>query len=100
MDRAGTLGSLWRDLRRLWRVWRDPRTPRWLKVLPLLVLLYILSPIDFMPDLVIPGLGALDDLIILLLALRLLLNGAPSDPRGKPPVRGEVIEASYRVLDE
>ncbi|MFZ8843122.1 MULTISPECIES: DUF1232 domain-containing protein [Thermoflexus] len=99
MGRGGSLGRIMRDLWRIWRLWRDPRTPGWVKALPLLVLLYILSPIDFVPDLAIPGLGSLDDLVLALLALRLLLDLAP--PAERPPSRsGEVIDATYRVLEE
>jgi len=100
MGRWGTLGGWWRDLRRIWRLMRDPRTPGWLKLLPLLALIYILSPIDFLPDLAIPGIGSLDDLVLLLLAWRLLLDLAPAEERRAPPRGEEVIEAHYRVLEE
>ncbi len=100
MSRWGTVWGVWRDLRRIWRLMRDPRTPAWLKGIPLLALLYILSPIDFLPDLMIPGIGSLDDLILLLLSLRLLLDLAPREERGGPPRRGEVVDATYRVLEE
>ncbi len=100
MRQQGTLWSWWRDLRRIWRVMRDPRTPGWLKMLPLLALIYILSPIDLLPDLAIPGIGSLDDLIILLLALRMLIDLAPGEERRPPSKREDVIEATYRVLED
>jgi uncharacterized membrane protein YkvA (DUF1232 family) len=52
------------------RLFRDPRVPMWKKAVPVLALLYIVSPFDFVPDL-IPGLGQLDDIGILLAAMRL-----------------------------
>lgn len=52
------------------RLFRDPRVPMWKKAVPLLALLYVVSPFDFMPDL-IPGLGQLDDIGIMLAAMRL-----------------------------
>ncbi len=100
MGRLGTLRSWWRDLRRIWRLMRDPRTPGWLKLLPLLALIYILSPVDLLPDLMIPGIGALDDLVLLLLVLRVLLDLAPAEEQPASHRRDEVIEATYRVLEE
>ncbi len=52
------------------RLFKDPRVPMWKKAVPLLALLYVISPFDFMPDL-IPGLGQLDDIGILLAGMRL-----------------------------
>ena len=52
------------------RLFRDPRVPVWKKAVPVLALLYVISPFDFVPDL-IPGLGQLDDIGILLAAMRL-----------------------------
>jgi uncharacterized membrane protein YkvA (DUF1232 family) len=52
------------------RLFRDPRVPMWKKAVPVLALLYVISPFDFMPDL-IPGLGQLDDIGILLAGMRL-----------------------------
>ncbi len=54
-----------------WRLIRDPRVPLWSKGIPLLAVLYILSPIDLIPDVLI-GLGQLDDLGLLLGAMRLM----------------------------
>lgn len=100
MGRWRRLLDGWRALRRIWRLLRDPRTPGWVKLIPTLVLLYILSPIDFLPDLGIPGIGVLDDLVLLLLALRMLLDRAPAEGRDVPSRREEVIDAPYRVLEE
>lgn len=100
MNRREIGWSWWHDLRRIWRLLRDPHTPGWLKLIPLLVVLYILSPIDLLPDLAIPGIGSLDDLVLLLLALRMLLDLAPREKRNPPSGQGEVIEATYRVLEE
>lgn len=99
----GQRGILWdglRNLRRIWRLMRDPRTPGWLKMIPLLVLIYILSPIDLLPDLMIPGISSLDDLVLVLLALRMLLDLAPAEDRQTPSRREEVIETTYRVLKD
>ena len=59
-----------------WQLMRDPRVPLWTKIIPVAALLYIISPFDFIPD-VIPGLGQLDDLGILLIAMRLMETVSP-----------------------
>ena len=51
----------------------DPRVPRRNKWIAGAVLVYLVSPIDVIPDFV-PGIGQLDDLIVVLLALHGLLN--------------------------
>ena len=55
------------------RLMADPRVPRRNKWIAGGVLLYVVSPIDIIPDF-IPGLGQLDDVIVVLLALHGLLN--------------------------
>ena len=66
---------LWR-LRRLFthgrlvvRLLREPSVPLATKSVPALALLYVLSPLDLLPD-VLPGIGELDDLAMVLVALR------------------------------
>lgn len=67
-----------------WHLMRDPRVPLWTKIVPIAALLYIVSPFDFIPD-VIPGLGQLDDLGILLISMRLMESISP-----------EMVVAEYR----
>lgn len=59
-----------------WLLLRDERVPLWTKTIPLLVLVYVVSPIDFIPD-VILALGQIDDLLILTLGLNLFERLAP-----------------------
>jgi uncharacterized membrane protein YkvA (DUF1232 family) len=66
------------DARQLWFALRHPAAPRWLKVGTVLIVLYVLSPIDLIPD-AIPFLGAVDDLILVPLAIRWLLKRLPPD---------------------
>lgn len=58
------------------RLFRDPRVPMWKKAVPVLALLYVISPFDFVPD-IIPGLGQLDDIGILLAGMRLFEMMSP-----------------------
>ena len=66
------------DLRQLWKALRHPLAPNWLKWGTAGVFLYLLSPIDLIPD-AIPLLGVMDDLVIVPLAIRWLLNRLPAE---------------------
>jgi len=69
-----------RDARLLWFALRHPAAPVWLKVGTGLIVLYLLSPVDLLPD-AIPLLGMVDDLVIVPLAIRWLLDRLPLDVR-------------------
>lgn len=101
-----------------WRLFRDPRVaPRLKTWVPAFVALYVLSPIDLIPD-VFLGLGQLDDLGLIglaMAALTLVLRFAPGEivaehlaamglwrdepaPRSSPNGGvGPTVEARYRV---
>lgn len=68
------------DARRLWRALRHPRAPGWLKWAVAGLLLYVISPIDLLPD-AIPVLGLVDDLVLIPLAVRFLLDRLPPELR-------------------
>ena len=114
------LREMVRHLRLWWRLLKDPRVPETLKLLlPALAVVYVLWPVDLLPDLV-PILGQLDDVAVMLLALRLFENLAPravvaehlanlraraaspaSPETGKRPAHhddAEAIDVEYRVL--
>jgi uncharacterized membrane protein YkvA (DUF1232 family) len=55
------------------RIARDPETPRARRVLIVLLAAYLASPIDLVPDFV-PGVGHLDDALLVALSLRWLLR--------------------------
>ncbi len=74
------------DARQLWRALRHPLQPRWLKPAVGLMLLYLLSPVDLLPDF-IPVLGLVDDLVLIPLAVRWVLNRLP------PAVRADIGHA-------
>ena len=56
----------------VWKLMRDPRVPPRQKAMMVFVAGYVVSPIDLIPF--IPGLGQLDDLFVIALALDRLLN--------------------------
>jgi uncharacterized membrane protein YkvA (DUF1232 family) len=112
--RSGMIAELMRSLRLAWRLLNDPRVSPLTKLaIPGLALIYFLFPLDLAPDLV-PLLGQLDDLAVLLIALRAFLAFCPpevvrwhemelerEDDRAEADdARGEVIDAAYRVLDD
>ena len=61
------------------RLARDPEIPRAQRVLIVLLAAYLASPIDLVPDFV-PGLGHLDDALLVALSLRWLLRTSGREP--------------------
>jgi uncharacterized membrane protein YkvA (DUF1232 family) len=66
------------DARQLWAALRHPAAPGWLKLGTALVVLYVFSPIDIVPDF-LPGIGVVDDLVLVPLAIRWLLKRLPPE---------------------
>jgi acetylornithine deacetylase/succinyl-diaminopimelate desuccinylase-like protein/uncharacterized membrane protein YkvA (DUF1232 family) len=60
------------------RLRRDPRVPRSAKVAVAVAVLWVLSPVDLMPEF-FPVIGALDDVIVVALALRFAARRVPRD---------------------
>jgi len=71
------------DARRLWFALRHPAAPGWLKVGAALIVAYVISPIDLLPD-VLPVIGVVDDLVLVPLAIRWLLNRLPPEIANAP----------------
>ncbi len=65
-------------LKLFFRLVKDPRVALRAKLILLGVLTYIIFPIDLLPDLLL-GLGQLDDLVVLLLGLKLFIRLCPKD---------------------
>jgi uncharacterized membrane protein YkvA (DUF1232 family) len=79
------------DARRLWVALRHPEAPVWLKLGSAGLVLYLISPVDLLPD-VIPVLGMVDDLVLIPLAMRWMLNRLPSHLRGEEDKKaGDVV---------
>jgi uncharacterized membrane protein YkvA (DUF1232 family) len=74
----GFLGQLIQQFRLSWALLLDNRVPWVLKLIPIGALAYVISPLDLIPD-VIPILGQLDDIGVLMSALRLFNTLAPAD---------------------
>ncbi len=99
------LKALIDQIRLTWLLIRNSRVPLWAKAIPVLGLIYVLSPLDLIPDIII-GLGQLDDLGIMLGAMRLFEAVIPdylvqehrqTIARGNKPM--EVIDTPrYRIF--
>ncbi|MEX1178612.1 MAG: YkvA family protein [Nitriliruptor sp.] len=72
---VGLLPDLGRLLRSLSR---DPRVPWHAKIVAGAAALYVASPVDLLPD-VVPGVGGVDDLVAVLIAVRRLVTAAGYD---------------------
>lgn len=103
-----------RSFRLVWRLLNDPRvSPLTKLIIPGLVLLYLFFPLDLAPD-PIPLLGQLDDLAVLLIALRAFIAFCPPEVVRQHQMgleteayharaedaQGEVVDATYRVLED
>jgi uncharacterized membrane protein YkvA (DUF1232 family) len=57
----------------------DRRVSPWLKVIPVAGLLYLISPLDIIPDIMLPVIGELDDAAILWLTNYLFIELCPPE---------------------
>ncbi|MGE5072300.1 MAG: YkvA family protein [Anaerolineae bacterium] len=57
----------------------DKRVNPWLKVIPIAGLAYLVSPLDIIPDIMLPVIGELDDAAILWLTNYLFIELCPPD---------------------
>jgi uncharacterized membrane protein YkvA (DUF1232 family) len=73
----GWLKDFFGQFRLGWELLWDDRVPFVTKIIPILTLVYVISPIDLIPGLAFPGVGALDDMAIFLIGLRLFIDVSP-----------------------
>jgi len=117
------LARLWNNIALSTRLMLDRRVSGRAKLIPLLALLYMISPIDFLPEIAFGPIGVLDDVGVLLVALQMFINSAPQDvlryykgdapaadepppswrsrfQRHPSPKNGPVIDGEFHVRDE
>jgi uncharacterized membrane protein YkvA (DUF1232 family) len=112
LSRPSLLRTLVSNVRVSLRLLREPRVPLLLKLIPVLAGAYVISPLDFVPD-VLPIIGQLDDIGIVFIALETFLRFSPVDAvdfhrsavaegrRFSPmPSGGDVIDAEFRRHDD
>lgn len=104
------LAGIFNQLKLVWLLFKDHRVSVWTKLVVPLSLIYLVSPIDFVPD-VLLGLGQLDDLGVILLGMTLFVKLCPPnlvDYYARQLEYGtdffkddsEAVDATYRVIDE
>ena len=76
-------------------IMRDPQVPRRAKVAPALAIVYLMIPIDLIPDF-IPGIGHLDDALIVGWAIRHVVSRAGRERvehhwRGDPDTLARIL---------
>ena len=114
------LSALMDQIRLVWYLLTDGKVSLLTKAIIPVALLYVVSPIDFIPD-VILGLGQLDDLGVIMVGLAMFIRMCPpelvqyyrdqlnlshQEPTSSsreittPPDDEDSIDTTYRVLDE
>jgi uncharacterized membrane protein YkvA (DUF1232 family) len=73
------------DAKLLWRALHHPQAPGWLKLATLALVAYVILPIDLIPD-VIPFIGFVDDIVLVPLAIRFMLDRLPE------ALRAEIVQ--------
>ena len=108
--RSSFLLDVVKDIKLAWNLLHDPHLSWPIKAIPLAAVIYVLSPIDLVPDPIL-GLGQLDDLAILLLGIKLLIDLSPKnivshylqnkvDVQRETPDKVDYIDADYQVLHD
>jgi uncharacterized membrane protein YkvA (DUF1232 family) len=83
------------QVRLVWFLFTENRISAALKALPVIAVVYLVSPLDFVPD-IFPLLGWLDDVGIVTFALSLFLNLASADVKADH-LRRMRLRNNYKV---
>jgi uncharacterized membrane protein YkvA (DUF1232 family) len=78
-SQGGILKDLTLRAKLMYSLLADRRINPWIKLIPLGALIYFVSPIDLIPNAVVPGIGALDDAAILWIGYYAFLELCPPD---------------------
>lgn len=78
-DNRGSITKLFDRMTLSWRLMADGRVSLMHKLIPPLALLYVLSPIDFVPEILLGPFGVVDDIGLAILALEFFIRTAPSE---------------------
>jgi len=75
----GLIQDVVRHIKLIWLLIQDKRINVFLKILPIASLVYLVSPIDMLPGMVVPVVGALDDAAIIWIGTSLFISLCPED---------------------
>ncbi len=76
---GGVIRDLVMRIKLIVRLLRDRRVSRWLKIIPFAGIVYLISPIQLIPDFLLPVIGELDDAAVLWLTNYLFIEFCPPD---------------------
>ncbi|MGE0823325.1 MAG: YkvA family protein [Candidatus Binatia bacterium] len=62
-----------------WQLFNDQRVPLRAKAILIAAVVYLLSPFDFIPELLTPIFGVVDDIAVLLIAARWFISLCPPE---------------------
>lgn len=79
LQNSGLIQDIVRHLKLIWLLIKDKRINVFLKALPFASLVYLVSPIDMLPGMVVPVVGALDDAAIIWIGTSLFISLCPED---------------------
>lgn len=108
--RVSMLTGMLKQLKLVWLLFQDKRVSIWAKSVVPIALLYLISPVDIIPGFLLPGLGALDDMGVILLGMSLFVKLSPPEivqyylhqlEYGNDFYdEGETVDTTYRIVDE
>ena len=76
---SGLVQDFVRHIKLIWLLIKDKRVNIFLKVLPVASLVYLVSPLDLLPGMVVPVIGALDDAAIIWIGTSLFISLCPEE---------------------
>lgn len=98
---TGFFQDLIQRVKLIWRLMGDKRVNFFLKLLPVAALVYLVSPIDLIPGLALPVIGALDDAAILWLGTTLFVSLCPDAVvREHSSALNSVVDATWHEPGE
>jgi len=106
-QQGGVLKEFLKQAKLVGRLIGDPRVNGLLKLIPIASIIYLVSPIDLIPGLAVPLLGALDDAAVVWIGTALFIELCPPDVvqehrdalNGASSADSEIIDAESRDIN-